>query len=268
VGSRGFGGRRPDHGGTHEIDLNLGRRRALGALVAAALGLAAGVQTAAAQTAPIGDAVVFGDAFATPTFSSTSTWAKQLADRRVLTVVSNRARAGASAVTVGGSLSIRGQVDAYLATRPRLPKFSIIYIGTEDLQRNRSVSAALANIQVAVDSLVRAGANASGRKIVLFQDHDVTYDPFTTTRLRPQVVQFNKGIRRIVAARTGLVTVNLGALLDRVIASPSTFGLTNVTTPNAAASATTALYFDAAHFGNRGHRIIADEVQRVLTAAR
>jgi phospholipase/lecithinase/hemolysin len=248
--------------------LKLGRRGALGALLAAALGLAAGVQTAAAQTAPIGDAAIFGDAFATPTFSTTSTWAKQLADRRVLTVVSNRARAGSSAVTVGGSLAIRGQVDAYLATRPRLPKFSIIYIGTEDLQRNRSVTAALRNIEIAVDSLVRAGANASGRKIVIFQIHDVTYDPFTTTRLRPQVVQFNKGIQRIIAARTGLVTVNLGLLIDRVVADPARFRLTNVTTPSASASATTALYFDSAHFGNAGHRIIADEVRRVLTAAR
>lgn len=221
---------------------------------------------ASATAAPIGDAVIFGDGYSVKTFSSVPSWNQQLVNRGLLRVVANLARQGAAAGAASGPGSLKGQVDAWLARNQPAPDFTIIYIGTDEIAAAPDLNVIKTNYQAAVNSLIADGANAGSKRIVLIQIHDVTRNPGVTTNVRTKVTTFNRFIRSLVASRPGLITVNLGALFDRVFANPAEFNLTNVETPDQAASETTALYFDANRFGKRGHQIIASEVRKVLQA--
>jgi len=195
-----------------------------------------------------------------------SNWPQQLAKKGLLTVTANYAKAGAMASAASGPLSFLGQVDAYLATKPTPPDYTIVYFGTEDLQHHaQDMTAAKSNYTAAVNKLVAAGANAGNKKLILVQIHDVSHDPGVATKVRPAVVDFNKFIQRIYKSRPNLVSVNLGNLIDVVYAHPDRWGLTNVSTVDAAHSSTTALYFDPLHFGLKGQSIIAGKIRRFLT---
>src|SRR4051812_37154127 len=134
---------------------NLTRRGLLAAFAGLASGLAVGSSAGpVAAATSLGTAVIFGDAFSAPTYSGVKSWATQLANKGLLTVAANLAKAGALASAPSGPLSLLGQVDAYLATRPTLPDFTIVYFGTEDLQQGKSLSTAESNYLQAVKKLI------------------------------------------------------------------------------------------------------------------
>jgi len=246
---------------------NLTRRRLLAALtgLASAVAIGASASPVAAATS-LGTAVIFGDAFSTMTYKTVSNWPQQLAKKGLLTVTANYAADGAMASVSSGPQSFVGQVDKYLATKPTLPDFTIVYFGTEDLQHHaQDMTAAKSNYTAAIDKLVKAGANAGNKRLILVQIHDVSHDPGVATKVRPAVVDFNKFIQRIYKSRPNLVSVNLGNLMDVVYAHPERWDLTNVSTVDAEHSDTTALYFEPLHFGKKGQSIIAGKIRRFLT---
>jgi lysophospholipase L1-like esterase len=251
---------------------NRARRRTLltgllaGAWCLASGLLPAGSTTAAAAEVPtIGTVAVLGDSYSVTTRSGVKGWVQQLVDRNAVSVVTNAAKEGAFASSASGPLSLLGQVDAVLA-KPRAD-FTIVYFGTDDLVALKSQATVRANYQRAVDRLVAGGATAGTRRLILVQVHDVSRNPGVTTDERAKVTSLNAFIKKISRARPHIFTVNLGALFDRVFADPADVGFTNVTTADPARSATTALYFDANHFGKRGQTLIANEVAKVLRNA-
>jgi len=113
---------------------NLTRRRLLAALTGLASTVAIGASAGpVAAATSLGTAAIFGDAFSATTYQTVSNWPQQLAKKGLLTVTANYAKAGAMASAASGPLSFLGQVDAYLATKPTLPDFTIVYFGTDSL---------------------------------------------------------------------------------------------------------------------------------------
>jgi len=81
------------------------------------------------------------------------------------------------------------------------------------------------------------------------------------------VENWNAFIRNIANDNNRVVAVDLFTVFNRIYADPEEFGFTNVTTVDRDNSDTTALYFDATHFGNRGQDVIARVYRHYLTRA-
>ena len=71
--------------------------------------------------------------------------------------------------------------------------------------------------------------------------------------------------RDFPAAGGGVVAVDLFTAMERVFRDPGAFCLTNVTTADEAASATTALFSNDFHVGYRGQDLIGQVVEYYLT---
>src|SRR4051794_24355852 len=133
---------------------NLTRRGLLAALTGLASSLAVGTSAGpVAAATSLGTAAILRDAVSAPTHPGGKTWAQHPAHKGLLTVAANLAKAGALASAPSGPLSLLGQVNAYLATRPTLPDFTMVYFGTEDLQQGKSLSTAESNYLQAVKKL-------------------------------------------------------------------------------------------------------------------
>jgi hypothetical protein len=237
----------------------------LAALALGTLGLAAGLPAPRpAAAAELGTAVVLGDDYSVQVRQGVRGWPQLLENQGVLDVRANLARENALASAKSGPLSLLGQVAAYEALPGAAPDLTIVYFGNEDIIASKDLAAAKANYQTAVNRLVAAGAASGTRRLVLIQLHDISRNPGAEGDERPQVVDLNRTIKRLVDARPNLISANLGAFFDRVFADPGRFGLTNVTTPNKIKSARTFLYFDDEHFGQRGQQLIAGEIRRLI----
>lgn len=124
----------------------------------------------------------------------------------------------------------------------------------ESMQRSKN------DYGAAVKRLINLGATSGERRVFLFLTHDwgrnpaSNGDPGLVFRKRSQ--NWNNYVQYFAKGRPNVVTVDLQTTFNRVFASPGTFGLSNVTTADLDRSATTALYADGDHFGEKGQDIV------------
>jgi hypothetical protein len=75
------------------------------------------------------------------------------------------------------------------------------------------------------------------------------------------VATWNRHVRSIASAR-GLRAVDVYAKINAVFQKPRRYAITNTSIPSRTNQA--HLYYDGAHFGTRGQRIIADTMRAAL----
>lgn len=235
-----------------------------------ALMIVTGAAAAATMREPLlGTMAVLGDSYSQPVHASTRNWPTQLQDRGIVRVVANFAASGAQAGFPSGPASLTGQVDAWLRELGRRPPdYTVLYFGSGDVLNSTNLADARMRYRTAVDRLIAAGATQGNRRLVLVQIHDVSHNPAVIVDQRQEVVGWNRFIKSVADARPNVVLVNLASVFDRVIASPKSFGFKNVTTPNQADSATTALYVSGHDFGLHGQAIIAQAIKTAISKGR
>ena len=230
---------------------------ALAILAAAALG----ATPAPALAAP--PLVVFGDSFSLTVRDGVRDWPALLQQRGLVGRIANFAESGGSA-TPRPHRSLAAQVDRWeRAGRPR--GVTVVYLGYVDIGFiGGDLAKARAGYRAGVARLVRGGAASGGNRLLLVEPHDVGSMPlFNRTTWRGALRRETEDWRGFVAGtarRVGAAPVDVFAAIDRVLRDPRAHGFTNVTTVDRARSATTALYREPFHVGQRGQAIIADTI--------
>jgi hypothetical protein len=124
----------------------------------------------------------------------------------------------------------------------------------ESLQRSKN------DYGSAVKRLISSGVTSGNRRTFLFLMHDwgrnpaQNGDPGLVFRKRSQ--NWNNYVKYFANGRANVVTVDLYTTFNNVFANPAAFGLSNVRTVDLDRSATTALFADPNHFGQKGQDII------------
>jgi lysophospholipase L1-like esterase len=207
--------------------------------------------------------VAFGDSYTASFRSGVPSWADQIDASGDARIVVNLAVSGATAEGNDLAGTLDGQVDRWIASyrSQGVPDRTVIYIGYNDVKTTKALNAAMDQFRAQVDRLIANGVTQNQQQLVLCLLHDWSRNPGTTTSVRARVTAWNQYVASVAAARPNVVIVDLFTLFEDVFASPSTYDLTNVTTPSTTLSATTYLYFDGSHFGSKGQAIIAGEVR-------
>jgi lysophospholipase L1-like esterase len=241
-------------------------------LLRLALGLAAGAAgtgVAGTAEAAIGKALLFGDSYTMLGRAGFPNWAEQLRARGVVNGIESYAKSGATAADIGSNTfarQIRLWQQANRGLRPG--NVVVVYFGYNDIIQFSSNTASRAGYRAGIDALVRGGATSNGVRLFLVQPHDVgsmpRFNSSSSSRatFRSRTIAWNSYIASVQQSVRGSAVINVARDIDAVLANPSREGLTNVRTPDRARSATTALYFDDIHFGQKGHSLIARTVQR------
>lgn len=141
-----------------------------------------------------------------------------------------------------------------------------VYLGANDVNAIQNLPT-VASLQrskndysAAVKKLLGFGAASGDRRTFLFLIHDwgrnpsKNGDPGLVYRQRTQ--SWNSFVSYFARGRPNVVTVDLYTTFNKVFADPGAFGLSNVRTVDVARSASTALYADADHFGEKGQDIV------------
>jgi hypothetical protein len=183
------------------------------------------------------------------------------------------AKSGATAREVGSN-HLKAQVDRFVAgaAPQKANDLAVVYLGHNDtrLQPN-DIAASLRDYGQQVGRILAHGGASGSRKLLVTLIHDWSQAPGERNAadggatVRARVDALNQGIVDLANSRGGLLAVDLRTVFDRVTANPGRYGLTNVTTADPARADTTALYYDAHHFGNRGQDIIAQVFNHYLT---
>jgi phospholipase/lecithinase/hemolysin len=234
---------------------------------------------AAGDTAPtnLGRLVVFGDSYSNDNNTlrpGVRSWSRRLGASASSNYARGTATAGDQAAD-GTANDLRTQVDRWFADG--LPQgandLAVAYLGYNDIQvTERDLAASLAAYGREVDRLLAAGVGAGDRKMLLTLVHDWSQVPRELEReaaggtsKRSRVDIFNRGLVALANASDDLIAVDLRTVFDRIAADPGRYGFTNITTPDPEAADSTALYYDAIHFGNRGQDIVAQVFRHYLT---
>lgn len=179
--------------------------------------------------------------------------------------------ATAANVAVGGVVnSFAQQIQRWTTNGRQLGprEATAVYFGANDVNAIAkfptlvSLQTSKSHFSDGVKKLIAAGANSGDRRLFLFLIHDwgrnpaQAGDPGGVFRQRSQ--NWNGHVRWFANQRPGqnIVTVDLYTTFQKVFANPAAFGLSNVGTVDLAQSASTALYADPNHFGQKGHDII------------
>ena len=85
--------------------------------------------------------------------------------------------------------------------------------------------------------------------------------------VRPRTVEWNAWLAGMAAARPGVTTADVFAVVDQLLANPVAYGIEELKKRDPERSLTTWLMFDASHFGGRGQEIIATVVAAALSKA-
>ena len=219
------------------------------------------------RRAALGSVLVFGDSYSVPYWKQVRNWAEQLRAAGKVVVSANHAVSGATASGGGGTGTFAGQLDAWFRGGARLADTTIVYFGHNDVHRGLDLAKARAAYAKGIDWLVAAGATQGGRRLLLALIHDWSRNPGAGPSHRSRVATWNQGVRAVAKARANVQLVDLFGRFQRVFASPGRHGLTDVTTANPAASASTHLFHDPLHFGEQGQRIVAEAIESVLRLA-
>ena len=239
--------------------IGLPRRRAL----AAGAGLGAAALLGRGAEAAGRSCVAFGDSYTRSYRAGVPTYADQLHASGAVNVLVNLATSGATAVGTNTMRTLDGQIDVWLRSYRSLglPERAVIYIGNNDVAGTATLYGAMTQLRAQVDRLIAQGLNQGTRRIVLCLIHDWSRNPASTRSVRSRVRSWNQFQVSLAAARPNVVTVPIYTRIERVFANPAAYGITNLTEPNRALSATTHLYLDGHHFGRKGHAILANEIR-------
>jgi phospholipase/lecithinase/hemolysin len=244
------------------------RRPALG-LLAILLLLPALAEAAAAPRH--GTLLVFGDSYSVALRNRVRGWPWLLQSTGDVRLLGDLALSGATAENLPAARStFKEQVDTWLrgSLKGRAADVTAVYFGYNDVKSTRPLLAAKVAFAAQVDRLVAAGVARNGRRLLLVQIHDISRNPLTRGYGRARVQDWNRHVAAVARARPRVEVVNLFELFERVFARPASFGLRNVTTVDPARAATTALFADSYHFGQRGQAIVASGMRSALTARR
>lgn len=173
--------------------------------------------------------------------------------------------ATAANVTVNGKKnSFSQQIDRWVAAGGTFGsrEATTVFFGYNDINHFSDLTRSQEDYKAGVKRLISRGANSGDRRVFLFLAHDwgknpaQKGDPNGVYRARTKA--WNSGVTAFAKtwSKKNVVAVDLFTAFENVFASPATYGLTNVTTVDLANSATTALYADANHFGEKGQDII------------
>ncbi|MFV0308486.1 MAG: SGNH/GDSL hydrolase family protein, partial [Desertimonas sp.] len=167
--------------------------------------------------------------------------------------------------------TFKSQVDQWKSEAHvlRSNDLTIVYMGYNDVISDNKVWKSVQDYVGQVDELRQAGATKNGRRLFVTLVHDWGSVPkelasetsFGTSRTE----QLNRRLANMVNYRDNVVAVDMFTVFERIVADPARYGFDNVTTADAAASDSTALYFDNSHFGARGQEIIAQVYNHYLT---
>lgn len=244
------------------------------------LGLAAGAAllrpTASSAAVPAGGSFstlrVFGDSYSVRTWPF-DTWSVQILPLVPIRYLRGFAVAGSTAADGTGRRTLAQQITSWQGStdRIRADDVTVVYLGHNDVDLGIDLARSRTGLATGLDRLISAGVTSNGGLIVLplIQDWGATPAKRAAGQsalMRQRTLAWNEIVRAEAALRSRVVTVDLLALLDPIVAAPTTFGLTNVTTADAAASATTALWYDTGHPGARGHAFIAAAIAARLLA--
>src|SRR4051794_1789971 len=226
-------------------------------LVAALAAIAAAVASPALAAPQL---VVFGDSYSLTLRDGVRDWPALLRDRGWVGRIANFAHSSATAATRSGPDFADELARWRRAGRPLGD--TVVYLGYCDI--GGDLARSRAGYTAGIDELVAAGATSGSNRLLLVEPHDVGSMPLfnrTSQRgfLRRQTQDWD-GFVASTARRVGAAPVNVFAAIDRVLANPGRYGFTNVTTADRARSATTALYREPFHVGQRGQAIIANAI--------
>src|SRR4051812_15816084 len=237
----------------------LTRRRSLTLLAGLVAAAEFGCPSAEAATETF---VAFGDSYTRSYRAGIPTWADQINASGAARMLVDLAASGSFAAGSNAATTLDGQVDRWIGSYKSrgVPDRTVIYMGNNDVAFGGSLTTAMNQYRAQVDRLIANRVTYGSRRLVLCLLHDWSRNPSSTTSVRSRVRWWNDHLASIAAARPNVVTVNLFARYEDVLAHPAKYGLVNVTSPNKSLSATTYLYFDGNHFGRKGHAIIAKEV--------
>lgn len=225
---------------------------------------------------------VFGDSYSAPHTVVPRGWAERLAFDGEVARLDDLAVIGATAASVPpGTNDLAHQVARWLAAPPvpRGRDLTVVYLGHNDIWHGTDpagadLAAAMRDYRAGLRRIVGAGAAGGGRRVLLVMPHDWGRDPFFVREggagvMRRRTLVWDgflaRTARDLPAAGGGVVAVDLFTAMERVFRDPGAFCLTNVTTADEAASATTALFSNDFHVGYRGQDLIGQVVEYYLT---
>ena len=216
----------------------------------------------------VDDLRVFGDSYSVENFAgATTTWSTVLRNNGTVSSNRNFAVGGARANAAGGN-TFAEQVDRFANSGASIGgrDLTVVYFGYNDLGA-ADLAPARAGYRDGVDRLLAAGAAGADRRLFVTLLHDWSRNPGVNAVDTARVRSWNDFVTDVANSNDNVVAVDLFTVFNRIYADPRAFGFDNVTTVEQANSATTALYFDATHFGNRGQDVIARVYRHYLTRA-
>jgi len=216
------------------------------------------------QQVRVDDLRVFGDSYSVPSWQGTKSWSTVLKESGATQRVTNYAISGAKAAT-GGTTAFGRQLDTWQANGTSIGEadLTVAYFGYNDMAADQA--AARSGYRAGVDRLVAQGAAESGRRLFVTQIHDWSRNPSVSPALAQNVRDWNSFIAGVANNNAGIVAVDLFTVFERIFENPGAYGFDNVTAVDRDRSASTALFFDGYHFGNRGQDIIARVYRHYLT---
>lgn len=240
------------------------------------LGVLGGSLGAAAVSFPTGEAfaavksfIAFGDSYTVSSRFGIPSWATQINSSGAARQIVNLARSGATVTGTNTLQTFDGQVDVWIRNHKArgLPDRTVVYLGYNNILD--PMTTVQSQYRQQIDRLIANGVTQGQRRLVLCLLHDWSRNPGCTsqscrTDVRPWVLAWNRSIRSVAGARPNCVVVDLFTRFEDVFRNPGKYGLTNVTTPNRELSASTHLYADSAHFGQKGQQIIASMIRPKL----
>lgn len=215
---------------------------------------------------------VFGDSYSVRTWPF-DTWSVQILPLVPFRYLRGFAVSGSTAADGTGRRTLAQQITSWQRSsdRIRAHDVTVVYFGHNDVDLGIDLARSRAGLAAGLDRLISAGVTSNGGLLVvpLIQDWGATPAKRAAGQanlMRQRTLAWNDIVRAEVALRSRVLTVDLFALLDPIVASPGAFGLTNVTTADASASATTALWYDKGHPGARGQSFISAAIAARLLA--
>ena len=209
---------------------------------------------------------VFGDSYSVTLRDGNRNWINFVkADGRT-GAYSNFAVSGATAGS-DTAKSFKDQVDAFAAQDRRANggDLTVAYFGYNDLHLRDDLSASFADYKTGLNRLISLGATGRDQRLFVTMLHDWGRNPRNEDDLRQYVIQWNKWVADYANNKDRVVAVDMFTPFERIYGNPSKYGFDNVATVDAAHSDSTALYYDSAHFGERGQDIIAQVYEYYLT---
>lgn len=219
---------------------------------------------------------VFGDSYSDPGYTDPRgilNWARELQSNGTVTKTENYAIGGAKA-SFTQTTSIDRQIATWKKTGSVVTErdLAVTYFGYNDIGRNGKpadeIAASKAGYTEAINQLVQAGAANGTNRIFVTQIHDWSRNPgVNPTRSAGQIVDWNNFVAGLANSNPNIIAVDLYTAFNRVLNEPQKYGFNNVTTEDPSKHRTTALFYDAIHFGSRGEEIIARVFKHYLTRA-